>query len=295
MGFYPKVGRASDKAKAVALAAGTGAAVCLAAGAVAGGVSALLEQRHVRVYPHAKYGPLLVYQVRDEEGAWVRVMRQGGVYQSATYVDERRFSLVFEYYRAFDHVFDTESLSNPMRRMLMLGGGGFAYPKHVVSSFPDASIDVCEADPLVIRVARKHFFVDDLIQQYDTERSRRLNIIAARAQDYLAGACGMDYDVIINDCFQGAQAAGGHDDAETCLAVKRALRPGGVYALNVVDEEGAYGPAVEAAVEAASAAFSCVYVIPCPDSRFSESCNVMVAACDSACSFGGVEWARCEA
>ena len=70
-----------------------------------------------------------VRQVRDHDGKPVRVLQTGGVYQSATYLDERRMEPVFSYYRAFDHAF---TLRPDTRRVLMIGGGGYAWPKHVL-------------------------------------------------------------------------------------------------------------------------------------------------------------------
>ncbi|MDD6289265.1 MAG: fused MFS/spermidine synthase [Eggerthellales bacterium] len=257
------------------------------------GAAAAATLCHVRWYPLAKFGPITVFETTTKEGERVRVLSQGGVYQSATYVSPaRRFDLVFEYYRAFDHVFDDESPANPRRRMLMLGGGGYAYPKHVISRHPDVSVDVLEADPLVTRIARRHFFLDDLLKERCGESGPRLNLVSARAQDYLLGACGMDYDVVINDCFAGAAPSGGQEAVEVCEHARRALRPGGVYVLNVVDEEGAYGPTVERGVRTLAAVFPYVYVIPCPDSDFGGSDNVMLLACDRPCSLGGVEWAQ---
>lgn len=264
-----------------------------AAGALATGAAALAAIGHVRWYPLAKFGPITVFDQITEEGERVRVLSQGGAYQSASFVSsDRRFDLVFEYYRAFDHVFDDETPENPRRRMLMLGGGGYAYPKHVISRYPDASMDVVEADPLVTRIALRHFFLQDLIARYCKDSAHRLNLITARAQDYLLGACGMDYDVIINDCFAGARQSGGQDAQDVCECARRALRPGGVYVLNVVDEEGAYGAEVERGVRNLAAAFSHVYVIPCPDSEFGGPDNVMLLASDRPCSVGGVAWAQ---
>lgn len=80
-----------------------------------------------------------VKRVHDEGGDEVRVLVQGGVYQSASYVGERWAEPVFAYYRAFDDVFEAEdamrdAYGHGINRMLMLGGGGFAYPKFALMS-----------------------------------------------------------------------------------------------------------------------------------------------------------------
>ena len=97
-------------------------------------------------------------------GEEVRVLESGGVYQSATYVGERRFEPVFAYQRAFEVLFDADG---PMRaacghgieRALALGGGGFAWPKYTLLRHKDLALDVVERDPDVIEAARRWFYL----------------------------------------------------------------------------------------------------------------------------------------
>ena len=105
-------------------------------------------------------GPALVYTTRDDAGERVRVLRTGGVYQSATYLGERRMEPVFAYYRAFGRLFD---LRPGARRVLAVGGGGFAFPKLVASAHPGVRADVVEIDPTVVEAARRWFFLDEAV------------------------------------------------------------------------------------------------------------------------------------
>lgn len=102
----------------------------------------------------------LVRRVRGGDGSPVRVLQVGGVYQSATYLEPaRRMELVFSYYRAFDHVF---SVRPDTWRVLMVGGGGYAWPKHVLATrSAGVTLDVVELDPAVTRAARRWFFLDE--------------------------------------------------------------------------------------------------------------------------------------
>ena len=104
-----------------------------------------------------------VRQVRDHDGEPVRVLQTGGVYQSATYLDERRMEPVFSYYRAFDHAF---TLRPDTRRVLMIGGGGYAWPKHVLATRDDVSLDAVEIDASVTEVARRWFFLDEAMSAH---------------------------------------------------------------------------------------------------------------------------------
>lgn len=100
-----------------------------------------------------------VKRVHDESGDEIRVLVQGGVYQSASYVGERWAEPVFAYYRAFDDVFESEDAMRDaygygIDRMLMLGGGGFAYPKFALMSHEGLRMDVIEYDGEITRLAR---------------------------------------------------------------------------------------------------------------------------------------------
>ena len=119
-------------------------------------VAAVLDAHLVRTMD----GPALVYNIRDAAGARVRVLRAGGVYQSATYLGDRRMEPAFEYYRAFGRLFD---LRPDARSLLVIGGGGFAFPKMVASGHPGVRTDVVEIDPAVIDAARRWFFLDEAI------------------------------------------------------------------------------------------------------------------------------------
>ena len=123
----------------------------------------------------------------------VRVLRSGGVFQSATYTGAHRFEPVFEYYRGFDTMFAAESplasaFGHGMTDVLMLGGGGFAYPKHLLSTREGISLDVVEIDPAVVAAARRWFFVDELEERLgDASRARgnRMRVFIADAREFL--------------------------------------------------------------------------------------------------------------
>ena len=134
----------------------------VAVAALAAGV-AVAARWLSRVRPHVvrtMSGPALVYVMRDDAGEPVRVLRTGGVLQSATYLGEGRMEPVFEYYRAFGRLFD---LRPDARRVLAIGGGGFAFPQLVAAGHPGVRTDVVEIDPAVIRAARRWFFLDEAV------------------------------------------------------------------------------------------------------------------------------------
>lgn len=265
-------------------------------------------------------GQAQVFCVRNNSGAEVRVLQTGGVWQSATYVDERCFEPVFAYYRAFDHMFEAARTGGvPVRRALMLGGGGFAYPKHALTTRPDLRMDVVEIDPAIVQAARDYFFLDELEQRLAEEAAAagggasRLRVITldgrayleacARAQKSVAaaraepgegrteqGTSAPDeaarYDAIINDTFSGREPVRALATVEAAHTAHACLVPGGLYLANVVSRAG--GTDVEFlrdVVATLAQVFACVHVITAFDDEAGEDNYLVIATDDERATF----------
>ena len=219
-----------------------------------------------------------VFNLESVDGRPVRVLDVGGAFQSATYLDEGRSEPVFEYYRAFDAAF---ACKIPIRRALMIGGGGCAWPKHAGANHPKLVVDVVENDARIIDIARKFFFVEEL------ERTGQIRMIAAEGRAYLEQP-GPVYDAIVNDAFSGTKPVRSLATVEAAHAVARRLNPGGVYLSNVVSENG--GVHIEFLRNAAASlreVFTNVQVLPCPDFGYSDEDNYLLAASNSDVRFEG--------
>lgn len=270
-------------------AAGIAAGVAL--GAVAVGAAAVAVGSQCLQLVRTKAGVARVKNIRGAAGERVRVLQQCGVYQSATYLDEHRFEPVFAYYRAFDAMFEAEgamdaAFGHGVDRVLMLGGGGYAYPKHALTQHTDLRMDVVELDPAVTRLARRWFFLDEL----ERIAGERLGLITADARTYLSQAIaeGGRYDAIVNDCFAGAEPVRSLATVEALCQVKVCLRPGGIYLANVVSADGGENiDFLRDAVATASAVFGHVHVVPCEDATFGEEDNYLLIATDGDYAFTG--------
>lgn len=286
----------------------------------------VIDGDNLRVFPRTMFGTAYVYDVETEDGDPVRLLEVGGVFESATYLDERRFEPTFEYYRAFDHLF--EAVPEP-QRVLMIGGGGYAYPKHFVASQPYGAMDVVEIDPVITRIAREHFFLGELMERFSTRETGRLNLVTADGRAYLeqraaelacvrtgaepdsesfAGFSAEDvvaaadpatavsasvsfaspaYEAIINDSFSGAEATSSLLDDAGLAAVKACLVPEGLYLINVICDIEEDARDLLRVVEVLRTRFAHVHVIPCVDEVFGDADNNLVIATDGAYSFTG--------
>lgn len=232
--------------------------------------------------------------VRAADGSRVRVLEVGSVYQSATYLDERRMEPVFSYYRSFDHAF---SVRPGTRRVLMVGGGGYAWPKHVLATRgADVMLDVVELDPAVTRAARRWFFVDEAMARWPG----RLRLIEGDGRSYLDGRAlriagsedaswdadgGLRYDAIVLDAFAGAAPVRALATVEAVRAARGCLVPDGLVLANVVSEDaGADVSFLRGMVATFAEVFAHVYVVACDEEPFAVEDNYLLVATDGAWS-----------
>lgn len=250
-------------------------AVCAVAAAGVAALAGVALSRGVR-FVRADSGLAIVETVEDASGGPVRVLRCGGVYQSASYLDEeRRFEPVFAYYRAFDLVFRT---GRPVHDVLAVGGGGCSWPKHAVTSREDVRIDVVEVDRGIARAAERWFFVDEAASSARRGSSLALHVADGRA--WLEGE-GPLYDAVVNDAFSGREPAMALASLEAVRAVKRRLRSGGVYAANVVSrDEGLDVGFLRDVVATLCEEFENVAVFECSDEDFGQEDNYLAMASD---------------
>lgn len=261
-----------------------------------------------RHFYRSAFGLAQVFDDRAPDGTPIRILKVGGVFQSATYLGERRFDPVFEYYRAFDAAFQTPASAGeqterfPPRkdaaenelgapRILIIGGGGYAWPKHVLATRPDARLDVVEIDPVITEIARKHFFVDEAITLFDREEPRRMRTICADGREFLERiACEngetQPYAAVVNDAFSGVEPVRSLASVEAARLAKAALIPEGLYLTNVVSEDGGRDLSfLRDTVATLLRAFEHVHIVPCPDGDFGGEDNYLLIATDGAYEF----------
>lgn len=252
----------------------------IAAVALAGGAAAVVVRRLSQLRPHlvrTMSGVALVYTTRDDTGESVRVLRTGGVLQSATYLGDRRMEPVFEYYRAFGRLFD---LRPDARRVLAIGGGGFAFPKLVASERPGVRTDVVEIDPAVIRAARSWFFLDEAIARARATGGD-LQVICDDGRRFLERASG-SYDAVVLDAFVGDEPVRALATVEAMRLVRRALAPGGLLLANVVSRDGGADVSfLRSEVATALQVFSHVEVALATDDAHAAEDNYLLVATDA--------------
>lgn len=227
----------------------------------------------------SQFGPVRIVEREWDDGR-IRVLEVAGTYQSATYLDERWCEPPFAYLKACSCVFEGP---RPARDILMLGGGGFAFPKAVIAEHPEATIEVAELDPTIIELAHTYFFLDRLEETFQAKASGRLTIHCTDALVCLTRAAqdGRTFDAIINDVYQAASTPQGLMGTQAARLVASLMRPGGLYVVNLVatlsDDDS---NKVAGLVETLSHAFAHIAALALSHDQDKEG-NLLVVASDA--------------
>jgi MFS family permease len=122
---------------------------------------------------------------------------------------------------------DFTRAAGPGARVLVIGGGGYTYPRCALTEMPETVMDVVEIDPGVTATAYDRLALDPTLPITTVNRDGRLFL----EDDAAAGA----YDLVTLDAVND-YAIPAHLLTRECNdAVKRALAPGGVYLVTVID------------------------------------------------------------
>lgn len=110
--------------------------------------------------------------------------------------------------------------------VLHLGLGGGSIPRHLAAVRPGSTGAVLEVDPEIARIGRARLGLGEVPD---------LDVRVGDARTEIAELPDDAYDVVVGDAF-GSLAVPWHlTTTEMVAEVRRVLRPGGVYALNVID------------------------------------------------------------
>jgi spermidine synthase len=134
--------------------------------------------------------------------------------------------LEFGYTRLLGDVADALAPAGEPIDTLHIGGGGFTLPRYLSATRPGSSSRVLELDPVVVEVAE---------QELGLERTEDLSIRVGDARLGLAQEPADSYDLVIGDAFGGPAVPWHLTTREFVGQIARTLRPGGIYAANIID------------------------------------------------------------
>ncbi|MEU0059133.1 fused MFS/spermidine synthase [Streptomyces sp. NPDC006334] len=160
---------------------------------------------------------------RDRARAWTLLI--DGAPQSHVDLDDPTY-LSFEYQRRLGHVLDLAAPPGKPLHVVHLGGGAFTLARYVAASRPRSTQQVVERDARLVQLVRRELPLDP---------GARIRVRSADAREGLGKVPDGWADVVMADVFSGARTPAHLTSAEFLDEVRRALKPGGLYAANVAD------------------------------------------------------------
>ena len=110
-------------------------------------------------------------------------------------------------------------------RYYFAGGGSYTQPRAIAADYPEARITVAELDPLVTSTAQRALYID----------AAQFEVIHGDARAALYRRAPAEFDVIVTDAFHDIAIPYHLVTLEYVRLAKSRLRPGGLFATNVVD------------------------------------------------------------
>jgi hypothetical protein len=157
----------------------------------------------------------------DRTDSWLLFL--DGVPQSGVDLADPGY-LEFEYVRRIGHAADLAFPPGAPLRVLHLGGGALTLPRYLARTRPGSRQLVAEIDDLLTDLVRTHLPLPP---------GHAIRVRAADARAVAESVPPASYDLVIADVFAGAVTPPHLTTAEFTAATARALRPGGIYAVNV--------------------------------------------------------------
>ena len=219
------------------------------------------------------------YEGEDKD---ILLYQSAGASSSATFIDEDlKYELVFDYLKTYDEINNKVNANS----VAMIGGAAYMYPKYYISHYTDKTMDVIEIDEQSPIIAKKYFYLDDLLKEYGTDR---LNLITDDGRLYFQNSSKL-YDIIFNDAFSGGIPVSTLCTDEAVKIIKNKLTNTGCYALNILGSlQGPKGRFLRSEIKVLQNNFNYVTIVPTNKNDLIEYSNYIVIASDMDYNIDGV-------
>ena len=199
------------------------------------------------VHQQVRLGSAELVPDLDRTDAWLLFI--DGVPQSGVDLADPCY-LEFEYVRRIGHVADLAFPAGVPLRVLHLGGGALTLARYLACTRPGSRQLVAELDDSLTALVRGHL---------PLPAGHRIRVRTADARAVAESVRPGSYDLVIADVFAGSVTPPHLTTAEFTAATARALRPGGVYAVNVAAGQlPSGGPAAREGLEGARSAVATI-------------------------------------
>lgn len=160
---------------------------------------------------------------RERRAGWTLLVDDAP--QSHVDLDDPAY-LDFAYQRRLGHVIDLTAPPGRPLQVLHLGGGALTLARYTAATRPRSTQQVVEIDGPLVELVRR---------ELPWDRTWRIKVRGGDARAGLGKTPDGWADLVIADVFAGARTPAHLTSAEFLGEVRRALRPGGLYAANLTD------------------------------------------------------------
>ena len=202
--------------------------ISIVLGGITGGFILLgrtAQEDHIVVVVETNYYKIKVSKDRDNPEilhlALDHLRHSSVIPDDPTYIYYEHEHIQMEFLRA-------ARAGTPNPKMLVIGGGGYTFPRYAKALLPETELDVVEIDPGVTRVAYEYLGLKKELGIHDFNMDGR-QFVAERAAPH-------SYDLIVQDAVNDLSVPSHLLTKEYNEAVKAAMKPDGVYLLTIIDE-----------------------------------------------------------
>ena len=143
-------------------------------------------------------------------------------------------SLQYDYEKLYASVTETAAAGRKDLNALFIGGGGFVFPRYVLSKWPQSHVQVAEIDPRVTKADFEAFGLraDTPIQIHHLDARNHVDDLVRRKR---RGEPVPPLDVIYGDAFNHYAVPYHLTTKEFNLKLRELMGPNGVYMINIID------------------------------------------------------------
>jgi len=188
-----------------------------------------------------------------------------------SYVDLKDpLHLQYGYERVYSELVAWKAATNPEFRALIIGGGGYTFPRYLEAKYPRARIDVIEIDPRLTEIAYQHLALSSQTRIRSFNHDARWVLMNFPERKV--------YDFIFGDAFNDLTIPYHLTTKEFSRLLHSLLKPDGLLIANIIDnfETGLFLPSY---VRTLQEVFGAEKVCLVADSHFSQmGINTIIVA-----------------
>ena len=232
--------------------------------------SKILVSKNVLLF-NSHYNSIRILNTFDQtNNEPTRYLNLDNKMDSAMYVNSN--ALVFDYTKAYRLA---EVFEPNLKRVLIIGGGGYSVPKDFLRRYASTHVDVVEIDPRLTELSEKYF---------NLKRDPRLTIYHEDGRTFINRVSkdrDSTYDAILLDAYKSYAVPFHLTTVETVQMLHEMLSENGVVMANIISSlEGDTSRFLHAEIRTYQSIFPYTYVIPVnyPKQKFTVQNTMFIAS-----------------